>query len=121
MPLVNKIKTIGMLCLENNLATGTFSADRLEVLRLLSSQMAISIENALLYESKQKVDQLIELDHLKSDFFANVSHELRTPLTLMLSPINYLLHETGERLSPNQPKLLRLSAVHARNLSRSRG
>lgn len=42
--------------LENNLATGAFTPSRLEMLRILSSQMAISIENALLYENlEQKV------------------------------------------------------------------
>ena len=31
--------------------------------------------------------QTLELDALKSQFFANVSHELRTPLTLIMSPL----------------------------------
>jgi PAS domain S-box-containing protein len=42
-----------MLYLENNLATGAFTDDRLEVLGLLSSQAAISIENARLYVDLQ--------------------------------------------------------------------
>jgi len=42
----------------------------------------------------------LELDELKSQFFANVSHELRTPLTLIMSPLARRLAATG--LSPEQ-------------------
>jgi class 3 adenylate cyclase/GAF domain-containing protein len=48
-PLINQGKLTGILYLENNLTTGAFTADRLEVLNLLSAQAAISIENASLY------------------------------------------------------------------------
>ncbi|WP_339386742.1 AAA family ATPase [Calothrix rhizosoleniae] len=43
-------KSIGILYLENNIVTGAFSSDRLEILKILSSQAAISIENARLYK-----------------------------------------------------------------------
>lgn len=49
-PIVNQGRLTGILYLENNLAAGVFTRERLEVLELLSSQIAISIENARLYE-----------------------------------------------------------------------
>lgn len=49
-PIVHQGKLIGVLYLENNLTTGAFTAERVEVLQLLSSQAAISIENARLYQ-----------------------------------------------------------------------
>jgi PAS domain S-box-containing protein len=48
-PLINQRQLIGLLYLENNLTTGAFTPDRLEVLQLLSGQAAVSIENARLY------------------------------------------------------------------------
>ena len=50
-PLLNQGRLTGILYLENNLTPGAFTPQRLEVLNLLSSQMAISIENSLLYNN----------------------------------------------------------------------
>jgi predicted ATPase/serine phosphatase RsbU (regulator of sigma subunit) len=47
-------KLVGVLYLENNLTTEAFTAHRLKVLNLLSSQAAISLENAMLYETLEQ-------------------------------------------------------------------
>ncbi len=49
LPLVNQGKLVSILYLENNLAPGVFSEERVELLDLLSSQMALALENARLY------------------------------------------------------------------------
>ncbi len=50
-PILLQGKLAGILYLENNLIEAAFTADRLEVLKILSSQAAISIENARVYEN----------------------------------------------------------------------
>ena len=50
-PLLNQGRLTAILYLENNLTTEAFIPERLEVLNLLSTQAAISIENARLYTS----------------------------------------------------------------------
>jgi signal transduction histidine kinase len=49
LPLVKQAELVGLLYLENNLAPGTFTPQRIAVLELLASQAAISLENARLY------------------------------------------------------------------------
>jgi predicted ATPase/signal transduction histidine kinase len=49
LPLVKQGKLIGVLYLENNLASHVFTPARISVLKLLASQAAISLENARLY------------------------------------------------------------------------
>jgi signal transduction histidine kinase/DNA-binding response OmpR family regulator/ligand-binding sensor domain-containing protein len=46
---------------------------------------------------KQQADELLEMDEMKSKFFANVSHELRTPLSLIVGPVNRLLQQIDRK------------------------
>jgi PAS domain S-box-containing protein len=54
LPLVKQAKLIGVLYLENNLASHVFTPARISVLELLASQAAISLENARLYNDLQE-------------------------------------------------------------------
>jgi predicted ATPase/signal transduction histidine kinase len=49
MPLMKQATLVGVLYLENTLASHAFTPERIAVLELLSSQAAISLENARLY------------------------------------------------------------------------
>src|SRR6202040_884826 len=54
LPLVKQAKLIGVLYLENSLASHVFTAARISVLELLASQAAISLGNARLYTELQE-------------------------------------------------------------------
>jgi predicted ATPase/signal transduction histidine kinase len=60
IPLLSQNRLLGLIYLENNLATGAFTPDRLEIVNLLSAQAAISIENADLYWSLEANKEQLE-------------------------------------------------------------
>ncbi|HEY9674519.1 MAG TPA: AAA family ATPase [Waterburya sp.] len=103
VPLINQGKLTSIIYLENNLTTGAFTPDRLEIIKVLSSSAAISIENARLYANLAEYNRTLETkveertvelavakkkaevaNESKSTFLANMSHELRTPLNAIL-------------------------------------
>ncbi|MCT7968601.1 AAA family ATPase [Laspinema sp. D1] len=64
VPLINQGKLVSLVYLENNLTTGAFTPERVELLKLLSGQAAISIQNAKLYtevrENESRLNQFLE-------------------------------------------------------------
>jgi PAS domain S-box-containing protein len=57
IPLLNQGKLSGLLYLENNLTPNAFTPEHLEVIRLLSAQAAISIDNARLYSDLERNEE----------------------------------------------------------------
>ena len=65
IPFAHKNVIKGLIYLENNLTTGAFNKQRIELITLLAGQVAVSIENAMLYENlenlvAQRTEQLEE-------------------------------------------------------------
>lgn len=96
MPILNQMNLIGMVYLENNISFDAFRFDRLELLNLLCSQAAISLNNSFLFTdlqiSKAREQAEREINELKSRFISMTSHEFRTPLTAILGTTELIKH-----------------------------
>ncbi|MEH1865678.1 MAG: AAA family ATPase [Nostoc sp.] len=99
IPLLNQGKLIGILYLENHLTTGAFTHDRVEVLKLLTTQAAISLENAILYKNLAKAkDSLEEYNHTLEEKVHARTQELNDK--------NNCLQETLQELQRTQIQLI---------------
>ncbi len=102
VPLVKQGGVLGVLYLENNLAPGVFTVCRTEVLELLASQAAISLETARLHqeleqENARRQDVEIALRGARArlasvaqttvmgELAASIAHEINQPLASMVS------------------------------------
>ncbi|HEY9875321.1 MAG TPA: AAA family ATPase [Candidatus Obscuribacterales bacterium] len=72
VPLINQSQTVSIVYLENNLAAGAFTPARVELLKVLSGQAAISIQNSKLYtELRENESSLAQLNKAYSRFVPN--------------------------------------------------
>jgi histidine kinase len=77
IPIMHQGKFIGIFYLENNLTSGAFTQERINLMSLLSGQIATSIENALLYDSlgkkvKERTAELAQEKKNSDDLLENI-------------------------------------------------
>ena len=128
-PIVDRGQLIGILYLENQLTLGAFTGDRMDILKVIVAQAAISIENARLYTEletsftileRKVAERTIELqaakelaesaDRSKTSFFTNMSHELRTPLNAILGMSEGLTEQVYGSLNQQQLRCVEVIA-----------
>jgi predicted ATPase/signal transduction histidine kinase len=116
MPIIKQSKLIGILYLENSLTIGAFTIDRVEILNLLISQAAISLDNARLYQQSQEYSQQLEksLEDVKQsqiqlvqsekmsalgNLVAGVAHEINNPVGFIAGNIQPALNYVKDILN----------------------
>ncbi|WP_204102045.1 MULTISPECIES: ATP-binding protein [Spirulina sp. CCY15215] len=87
----------GMLYLENNLVAGAFTGDRLKILKILSTQAAISVNNAMLY-------------HRLEDYSRNLEVKVEER-TQELQKNNQTLQQTLQELRQTQTQLIQVEKM----------
>lgn len=119
LPLLNRGSLVGVLYLENKLLANSFNEKRIELLEYLSTQMAISIENAMLYENlERRVEErtkelensekkLKEANAAKDKFFSIIAHDLRSPFSGIMGITDILITQAEECASEQNLYLLK--------------
>lgn len=84
IPLKIGARVIGALDIHSS-EINTFHPEEISVLETLADQISVAFENARSYDTAQKaIEDMKQLDIIKSQFLANMSHELRTPLNSII-------------------------------------
>lgn len=125
IPILKQSKLYGILYLENNLSANIFSEERVSILTILCTQIAVSLENARVYQtleqkvkertvevSTQKEEILLKAEELKKinkelevlnatkdKLFSVISHDLKNPFNIIIGYSGYLIDEYCDQMT----------------------
>ena len=103
IPLLNQGTLTGVIYLENKLTSGVFNSDRLEIVRLLSGQAAVSIEKTRLYENMEMLveERTRELSAANRRLQKEIDERIRFEKALRLSEERYrtVFENTGTAMA----------------------
>jgi len=110
-PLATTQRVVGAMTISRQ-RVDPFTELDAAILKVITNQAAIAIENGRLYEQLQDHlgeletanAQIAEVSRLKSEFLANMSHELRTPLNAILGFSELLRDDLAGKISEKQRK-----------------
>jgi len=88
-PLIDRGQLQGIIYLENNLTTGAFTRERMDLLRTLAAQAAISLENARLYDACKRFvpDQFLSFLEKKSIVDVKLGDQVEREMTVLFADI----------------------------------
>jgi PAS domain S-box-containing protein len=104
VPIITQGQLIGLFYLENNLATGIFTSNRLELIKILASQGAIAINNARLFAREQQKSQKLQQYLLE---LAQKEEQYRSIFESVNDAIAIRSLETGNMIEVN-PKICQM-------------
>jgi signal transduction histidine kinase len=108
VPISFKGETFGVLEAINKTEHANYTEEDFKILETLASQAAVAMQNGrLMGHVRRALDEIAQVDRMKSDFIAVASHELRTPLGLILGHSTFLREVIKEDHRPQMDIIIR--------------
>lgn len=133
LPVIKQSKLLGILYLENRLSSSVFTPEKIQMTELLTSQAAISIENARLVIDIKRLNEslrertlvletksqaLLRSNQDLEQFAYAASHDLQEPLRMVVSFLELLTQKHSDNLGEEARKFIWMAVDGATRMRR---